>query len=74
MLETYSNLLKTREVLQLSMKQKLFRFGFFVDDVRVGVCFVFSLFFYDVIAEPSGQFRGSKFVWILGYNTSLWRA
>jgi len=43
-----------------------------VDDVKIGVCFAFVwFFFYDVIAEPMRRFSGSKFVWILGYNTSL---
>jgi len=27
--------------------------------------------FDDVIANPESRFRGSKFYWILGYNTSL---
>jgi len=42
--------------------------AFLLDDVMIGVCFKVL---YDVIAESMSRFRGSKFFWKLGYNTSL---
>jgi len=43
--------------------------GFLVDDVRMGVGFVFFWMMSSV--DPMSQFFGSKLLWILGYNTSL---
>jgi len=42
--------------------------GFLVDDVMGGVCFAFILMTSSPIR--SRRHSGSKFYWILGYNTS----
>jgi len=42
--------------------------GFVVDDVMIGECFVFLM---TSSADSMSRFRGSKFYWILGYNTNL---
>jgi len=42
-----------------------------VDVARVGVCFAFSFFFYDVITQTMSRNCGSKFSWILGCNMCL---
>jgi len=34
--------------------------------------YFFWFLFYDVIAQTMSRYCGSKFVWILGCNTSLW--
>jgi len=43
--------------------------GFLIDDVIIGGDFAVTLMTSS--AEPVGRFCGSKFYWILGYNTSL---
>jgi len=45
--------------------------GFLVDDVIIGVGF--SVLLMTSSANPLSRFGGSKFSWILGYNTSLYR-
>jgi len=40
-----------------------------VDDVMSGVCFMACLLASST--DPVSQYCGSKFYWILGYNTSL---
>jgi len=42
-----------------------------VDIVRVGVCFAFLVFFYDVIAQTMSRNCGSQFGWILSCNMTL---
>jgi len=43
--------------------------GFLVDDVMSGVCFAFLLMTSSPIRFI--RYSGSRFYWILGYNTSL---
>jgi len=43
--------------------------GFLVDDVKIGVGFVF--FWMTSSIDPMSRFFRSKPIWILGYNTSL---
>jgi len=43
--------------------------GFLVDDVMSGACFVVCLMTSST--DPMSRYYGSKFYWILGYDTSL---
>jgi len=45
-------------------KNKVLALGFLVDDIMSGVCLLMSS------TNPMNQYCGSKFHWILGYNTS----
>jgi len=43
--------------------------GFLLDDIRIGVGFVF--FWMTLSVDPMSRFFGSKLLWILGSDTSL---
>jgi len=45
--------------------------GFSDNDVMIGACFAGILM--TPSADPMSRLCGSKFYWILSYNTSLWR-
>ena len=60
-----------------SLDRKKWVVKFFVDVYIMGGClciFVYTWMRHHPLgADQSSRFRGSNFVWILGYNTSLWR-
>jgi len=67
-LEIYSNPLMTREVLFCGMKKKNLVLGFW----WMTSCLGYVLgFFMTLSTDPMSRFRGSKFYWKVGYNTSL---
>jgi len=70
-LDSCSNPLKTREVLQLRFFKnwKILDFCFFVDDVIIGVGFaVFGWCHRALDADPTSRFRGPSLYWKLGYK------